>query len=112
MTVHIVEETAHMLAQGVVENQDRVSLRTAARLRLLEQIREPTVVHLLLEPRRLGEEAGDVRFVSTLQHAAGDVGQAFVVEANQACQVILQMLKLAPILEKVSKNESVNLIVS
>src|SRR5215510_2041906 len=104
MTVHIVEKTAHMLAQGVIENQARVSLRTADRLRLLEQIREPTVVDLLLEPGRLGEEAGEVGFVSTLQHAAGDVRQAFVVEDDQACQVILKMLKLAPILEEVSKN--------
>ena len=29
MAVHIVEETPHMLTQGVIEDQERVSLRTA-----------------------------------------------------------------------------------
>src|SRR2546426_9325572 len=55
MTVHIVEETPHMLAQGVIEDQDRVSLRTAHCLRLLEQIHEPTVIDAVLEPRRFRE---------------------------------------------------------
>src|SRR5215467_8060361 len=34
MAVYIVEETAHMLAQSVIEYQECVSLRTAHRLRL------------------------------------------------------------------------------
>src|SRR6266705_3446293 len=104
MTVHIVEETPHMLAQGVIEDQDRVSLRTAHCLRLLEQIHEPTVIDAVLEPRRFREEAGEVGFVSTLEHTAGDVRQAFVVQDDQTCQVILEMLKLAPILEEVPED--------
>src|SRR6266852_2302319 len=104
MAVHIVEQTAHMLTQGVIEYQRGVGLRIAHPFRLLEQIREPTVVDALLEPRRLEEEAGQVRFVRALQHAAGDVGQAFVVEDDKACQVILEMLKLAPILKKIPKD--------
>jgi hypothetical protein len=36
MAVHIVEQTAHMLAQGVIKNQERVSLRPAYLLGLLE----------------------------------------------------------------------------
>jgi hypothetical protein len=43
-------------------------------------------------------------FVSTLEHAAGDVRQAFVVQNNQARQVILEMVKLAPILKESAKN--------
>ena len=32
------------------------------------------VIHLVLKPRRVGEEARQVRFVGTLQHTAGNVG--------------------------------------
>src|SRR2546426_7070844 len=79
MTVYIVEQTAYMLAQGVIENQHRVGLGTTDCLRLLEQIPEPTVVDALLEPGRLREEAGQIGFVSTLKHTPGDVRQTFVV---------------------------------
>ena len=72
-----------MLTQGVIEDQQRVSLRTAHLLGLLEQIRNTTVVDAVLKPRRFGEEAGEVGFVSTLEHTAGDVRQAFVVQGDQ-----------------------------
>ena len=104
MAIDIVEQTPHMLTQGVIEDQERVSLRTADRLGLLEQIREPTVVDTVLEPRRFREEAGQIGFVRTLQHTAGDIGQAFVVQDDQACQVILEMAKLAPILKEIAKD--------
>jgi hypothetical protein len=104
MAIHLVEQTPHMLAQGVIEDQDGVALRTTDRLRLLEQRREPTVVDALLEPWRLREEAGQVGFVSTLEHTAGDVRQTCVVQNNQAGQVVLKMAQLAPILKEISKN--------
>ena len=104
MAVHVVKETAHMLAQGVIEYQGGVGLRTADPFRLLEEIRDSTIVDLLLKPGRFREEAGQVRFVSALQHTAGDVGQAFVVQDDQARQIILEMLKLAPILEEVPED--------
>ena len=77
MAVHIVKETPHMLTQRVIEDQEPVSLRTAHRFRLLEQILDATVIDAILEPRRFGEEAGQVGFVSALQYTAGDIGQAF-----------------------------------
>jgi len=40
MTVDIVEQTAHMFAQRVIKNQERIRFWTADRLRLLEQIRD------------------------------------------------------------------------
>jgi hypothetical protein len=52
---------------------------------LLEQIQEPTVVDMLLEPRGLREEARQIGFVSNRKHTADDVPQAFVVENDQAC---------------------------
>ena len=104
MAVHVVKETAHMLAQGVIEYEGCVGLRTADPFRLLEEIRDSTIVDLLLKPGRFREEAGQVRFVSALQHTAGDVGQTFVVQDNQARQIILEMVKLAPILEEVPED--------
>src|SRR5262245_28752368 len=86
-----------------MEYQHRVGLGTADRLRLLEQIRESPVVDTLLEPGRLGEEPREVGFVSTLKHTACDVRETFVVEDNQPCQVILEMVKLASILKKIPK---------
>ena len=57
MAVDIVEQTAHVLAQGVIKNQERVRFRTAHGLRLLEQILNATVIDAVLEPWRFGEEA-------------------------------------------------------
>ena len=104
MAVHIVEETPHMLTQGIIKDQERVSLRTAYVLGLLEEIDEPTSIDTVLEPRRFREEAGQVGFVSTLQHTAGDVRQTFVVQDDQTCQVMLEMAKLAPILKEIAKD--------
>ena len=104
MTIDRVEQTPDMLAQGVIEHQERVGLRTADRLGLLEQIRKPTVIDTVLEPRGVREKAGQIGFVSTLQHTAGDIGQAFVVQNDQAGQVMLEMAKLAPILKEIAKD--------
>ena len=84
MAIDIVEQTSDMLAQRVIEDQRCVSLRTAYGLRLLEQIRQPTVIDTVLDPWRFGEEAGEVRFVRTLEHTASNVRQAFIVQGNQA----------------------------
>ena len=83
MTVDIVEQTPHMLTQGIIENQDCVSFRTTDRFRLLEQILDATVIDAVLEPRRFREEAGQVGFVSTLEHTASDVRQTFVVQDDR-----------------------------
>src|SRR5438067_2892167 len=104
MAIDIVEETPHVLTQGIIEDQQRVRLRTAYLLGLLKQILNATAVYTIVKPWRFGEEAGEVSFVSTLEHTAGDVRQAFVVQGNQTCQVILEMLKLAPILKEIAKN--------
>src|SRR5712692_7692588 len=104
MAIHIRKQTTHMLAQGVIEDQGGVGLRAAYPLRLLEEIRDPTVIDTLLEPGRFREKSGQIRFVSTFQYAAGDVRQAFVVQDDQTCQVMLEMLKLTPILEEVPED--------
>ena len=55
MTVDIVKQTPHMLAQGIIENQDGVSFRTTNRFCLLEQILDATIIVVVLEPRRFRE---------------------------------------------------------
>ena len=104
VAIDIVEQAPHMLAQGVIEDQRGVGLRAAHRFRLLEQIREPTLIDAGLEPRRFREEAGEGGFVGALQHTAGDVGQTFIVQDDQTCQVILEVVKLAPILKEIAKD--------
>jgi hypothetical protein len=104
MAVHIVEQTADRLAQGVIKDQGAVSLWTAYRLSLLEQLGEPTVIDLVLAPRCVGEEAGEISFVSAVKHTAGDIGQTFVVQDDQAGQGMLEMAKLAPILKEITKD--------
>ena len=104
MAIDIVEHTAHRLAQGVIENQRGVGLRAAHRFRLLEQILEPTVIDAVLEPRCVREKAGQIGFVSALQDTAGDISQAFVIQDDQACQVVLEMAKLASILKEIAKD--------
>jgi hypothetical protein len=83
MAINIIAQTAHMRAQRIIKDQERVSFRTADGFRLLEQILDATVIDAVLEPRRFGEEAGEVGFVRTLQHTAGDVGQTCVVQDDQ-----------------------------
>jgi hypothetical protein len=60
MAIDRGEPTPHRLAYGVSEPQERVSLRTADRLRLLEQICDATLMDAVWEPRRCGEEAGEI----------------------------------------------------
>jgi hypothetical protein len=104
MTVDIVKHIPHLLTQGIIEHQDCVSFRTTDRLRLLEQIRDATVIDVVWEPWRCREEAGQVGFVSTLEHTASDVRQTFGVQDDQTCQVRLKMAKLAPILKEITKD--------
>jgi hypothetical protein len=73
MAIHIGEQTAHMLTQGIIEDQHGVGLRTADRFRLLEQIRDPTVIDAVLEPGRFREETGEIGFVRTLEYGTGSV---------------------------------------
>src|SRR5437879_12605147 len=99
MAINIIEQTAHMLAQRIIKDQDRVSFRTADGFRLLEEILDATVIDAVLEPRRFGEGAGEGRLVWTLQHTAGDVGETFVVQADQTCQVLLELVNAPSILK-------------
>jgi len=66
MAIDGVEETAHRLAQSVIEEQGGVGLRPTDRWRLLEPRRAPTVVDAVWEPGRFREEAGAVGLVGAV----------------------------------------------
>ena len=104
LAVHVGTEMAPRLAQGGSADEGCVGLRPAAPFRLLEARRDATLVDLLLQPGRCREEAGEGRFVSALQPTAGEGGQAVVVQDDQARQIMLDMVKLAPILEEVPED--------
>ena len=107
MPIPIVEETAYLRAHGGIEDQERVRLRTAHRLRLLEQRREPPVIAPVLEPGRFREEAGQGGFVGALPYPAAAVGPTCVVQDNQACQGMLEMAKRAPIFKELPTDSRV-----
>ena len=77
--------------------------RQFARLCVCENIL-PATGPVSLEPRGVKEKAGQIGFVRALQDTAGDIRQAFVVQDNQACQVVLEMAKLASILKEVAQD--------
>ena len=104
---HLVEETASRLAHGVIEDQARVSLRTAHRLRLLEQRRAPSVLDPILAPGRCRAAARQVGFVGALHDTAADVGPTVVAQDNQACQGMLKMAQLAPMLTEITQDSRV-----
>ncbi len=108
MAINIREQTAHMLTQGIIEDEHRVSLRPADCLRLLEQIRDPTLIDLVVEPGRFREKAGEIGFVRTLEYTAGHISQAFVIQDDQACYIVLKVLKLASILAEIPKDGRVS----
>jgi hypothetical protein len=56
---------------------------------------------MVLQPWCFGEKAGEIAFVRMLEGTVGNGRRVFVVQHDQACQVILERLKLAPILEEV-----------
>src|SRR3954465_10746081 len=103
MALDLGKQTAHMLAQRVIKHPERVRFWTAHRFRLLEQRFHAPIIDAVLEPRRFGEEAAAVGFISTVQHATGEVGETFGVQADQTRQVMLEMLKRAPMHEEIAK---------
>jgi mRNA interferase MazF len=107
MVIDIVEQTASMRAQRSIKHQERVRLRTADCLRLLEQRRDATLIDAVLEPRRVREAAGEVGCVRPLQHTAGEVGQTCIGQDDEPCQGMLARVKLAPMLKEIAQDVGV-----
>src|SRR6266576_945321 len=107
VAVDIVEEAAHMFAQGIIDGQERFTAAPAMGLGLLQHEAEATSIDGVLTPRSLGEKAGEVGFVGALQEAAGDIGHALIREDDQAGQIVLEMAKLALVLKQVAEDRRV-----
>ena len=71
MAIDIVEQTAHMLTQSIIENQRGVGLRTAYCFRLLEEIGDPTIIDAALGTRALQRRSERGWFC---QHSQGHSG--------------------------------------
>jgi len=78
VTINVFEETANMLAQGVVQDQRRFSRRAAPRRRLREHVTQPSIVDLILKPLRLREKARQVGLIGAIQDASRNVRQTLV----------------------------------
>jgi hypothetical protein len=95
VVVHVVNETAHMCTQRLIDGQERLASATAIGLRLLQHEAEPAAIHRVLPPGGLRKKARESGFVGALQDAASHIGHALIGEDEQARQVVLDMSKLA-----------------
>jgi hypothetical protein len=99
MPVHVVNATADVFAQGLVDGHTRLAPSTAMGLGLLAHEPEPTVIDRVFAPGSLREKAREIRFVSALEDAPGHICHAFVGENDEPSQIVLKVAKLALILK-------------
>jgi hypothetical protein len=78
VTIHVVKQAPHVFAQGIIDDQERLTPVTTMGFRLVQHEVEPATIHRVLPPGGFRKEAGEIGFVGALQGAAGDIGQAFV----------------------------------
>ena len=96
-----------MLTQCVIHTQRRVRSRRAVGRGLGEEVGEAPIIDRCILPGGLGEEAGEVGLVGAVEHAAGDIAQAFVGQDDQARKILLEVVKLAPILKQILEGDRV-----
>jgi hypothetical protein len=99
----LVEARVPLLAQGVIQDNERVASTPAMGFRLLEHEPKAPAIDHVLPPGRLRDEAGKVGFVSTVQDAARHIGEALVRQDDEPGQLMLEMPKLALVLKQVPK---------
>jgi hypothetical protein len=78
MPIHVVEEAPHMFAEGIINDDKRLSALTAMGFGLLEHKPEAAAIDRVLAPGGLREKAGEVGVVGAIHDAAGHIGHAFV----------------------------------
>jgi hypothetical protein len=72
MAVHIVKEASHVLAQGIVQDDERLAAEMG--IGLLQHESDATAIDLAFTPGGLREKAGEVGFVGTVEDAASHIG--------------------------------------
>ena len=96
-----------MLAQGIIQDDERVSSTPAMGCRPLEHEPNAPAIDRVLPPKRLRQEAGEVGFVGAVQDAARHIGEALVRQDDESGQIVLEMPKLALVLKQVPKDHRV-----
>ena len=84
MMVDVLEQTANVFAQRVIQNERRALFCQPDRLRLLQHLPHPTVIDLFLLPAIGGEISREVGLIGTLQHTARNIGHALVRQYHQS----------------------------
>jgi hypothetical protein len=96
-----------MLAQGILQNHERLAAATPIGLGLPEHEAVPTAIDRVLPPEGVRKQARDVCLVGTVEDSARDIGHAFVGQGDEAGQIVLEMPKLAPLLKQVAEDPCV-----
>jgi hypothetical protein len=67
-----------MLAEGIIKDDYGVASSMPMRFRLLQHMPDAAAIDRILPPGSLRQKARDVRFVGTVEDAAGHIGQALI----------------------------------
>ena len=110
MARYMLKQVTHMLAQRVINRQNRFGLGLTHRLGLLEQIAYWARVDLVLGPGGFREEARQVGLIGTVEDAAGDVGHALIGKYHKASQIVLKMSKLLSVFKQIPEGNRVKLV--
>jgi len=102
--IHVVKETAYMLAQRIIDDDERLAAATAMGFRLVEHEADATVIDGVFPPGRFREKAGEIGFIGTVEDAAGHIGQALVGQDDEPGQIVLKMPKLALVVKHVAED--------
>ena len=102
--VHVVKQTPHLFAQGIIHDHKRLAAALAMGFGLVEPEVDAAAIAFILAPGGLREEAREVGLVGALKDAAGDIGHAFVGQDDQPGQIVLEMPKLALVVKQVAED--------
>ena len=102
--VHIVKEAPDMVAQSILQDEERLAAAMPMGGRLLEHEPQPAAIDRRLPPRGFCENAGQIGFIRTVQDAAGHMGHALIGQDAQPGQIVLKMSKLALVLKHVAED--------
>ena len=101
---HVVKETADRFTQGIVNHHERLPSSVAMGCRLLEHEPDAAAIDFILTPGRFREKAREVSFVGAVEDAPGDIGHALVGRHDQTAQIVLEMPKLALVVQEVAED--------
>jgi hypothetical protein len=105
--VHIIKKTSHMLAEGIINDDEGLAAATAIGLGLLPYESAPAAIHRVFLPGGLRKNTREIRFVGALEDVARHMGQALVGQDDPPGQVVLEMPQLALVVKHVAEDRGV-----